>query len=63
MVPREDMCKETRDDGRQPLTTIFVQILHQQYDKISRLFTSEPTYTLHFILFRAFFPVTRYFTT
>ena len=38
-----------------PSTTIFVRILlHQQYEAISTLFTGEPTYTLYFILFRAF---------
>ena len=60
------MCKETRDDGQQPLalTTISVQILHQQYEAISMLFTGEPTYTLHFDYFRAFFPrLAPYFTT
>ena len=53
------MCEETRDDGRQPLalTTISVQILHQQYEAISTLFTGEPTYTLHFDYFCAFSPV------
>ena len=33
MVPRVDMCEETRDDGRRrrPLATISAQILHVIY--------------------------------
>ena len=53
MVPRVDMCEETRNDGQRPLTTIFVRILHQQYEAISTLFTGEPTADVY----TAFYPV------